>query len=117
MDEATIQQMDREQEESFARQMSDLKAAVEVLNAPFDNHFDSDVEHRIEVNGTVVDQGILMFGNDDSAYVVSEGRTVVSPFHGYAILETLATDASVRIALAEGTVIELFVRLKDGAAA
>lgn len=117
MDEATIKQLDREQEESFARQMSDLKAAVEALNAPFDNHFESNVEHRIEVNGTIVDQGILMFGKDDSAYVVSEGKTVVLPFHGYAILETLATDGSVRIALAEGTVIELFVRLKDGAAA
>lgn len=113
MDQATILQMDREQEESFARQMSHLKTAVEALNAPFDTHFESDIEHRIEVNGTVVDQGILMFDKDDGAYVVSEGATIVSPFHGYAILETLATDGSVRIALAEGTVIELFVRVKD----
>lgn len=96
--------------------MTTLQAKIEALYAPFNFVIESDVNTRLEVNGRTVDDACLMFDRDGTTRVIAGDVEVVSRFPEESVIEVIEQRGSVRIALVEGTVVELFASLRRMAA-
>lgn len=96
--------------------MKTLQAKIEALYAPFNFVIETDVDTRLEVNGRVIDDACLTFDRDGTARVIVGDVEVVSRFPEESVLEVIERRGSVRIALVEGTVVELFASLRRMAA-